>query len=556
MLRRSRAAFAGLLLGVACAGCSGHGATSALPAANVPPGGTQPSAAHANVTFTLIVPRQSGSNAAKRKPMYVSPATQSVAVSVNGTSTAVTISTSGPDCTTPTILSPTTCTIPISAPVGSDTFEIDTYDQPNTGSGPYSGNDLSNTSFISTIVAGQTNNITATLGGVPASVTVTPLSTSGLLVGSSSGGGFVAYGDKSFSVAVTSYDADNNPIVGLGSPTLTLQGTSGISVTAPASGSSQNIFTLKNVAFNTREQLTATATPVSFTTGSPVALAIPWETKHVVVYTLNPADNAVYEFYDETAAAQRSLTIPGGNNVEDGLAVDANGTVYVPITNGTVDVYTNGATSPSYSITGVVGNPAGACVDHEGNAYFTDSNGNSGNGQVEMVTPGGTATAATYTSDIVGPFACAVDPVDDSLWVLNLGNSTVVQFPHGSTAPEQEFGLTGGESYSDESIALDRFGTMYIGENDASDVPQVQVYLSGSHTASFTFNTYDPSGFWAPTGLAVDVAGNLWVGDFTNGGGGGAVQEYPGYVSAASSPTTLPYTSLNSLLGFAVSPSQ
>ena len=547
-------AFTAPFVCVMSAGCSGHG-TSALPSLNTPVGGTQPAGKRANATFILIIPRQSGSSASSRKPMYVSPSTKSVAVTVNGTSTAVTISTSGPDCTTPTVISPTTCTIPISAPVGTDPFEVDTYDQPNTGSGPYAGNDLSNTTFEATIVQGEANTVTATLGGVPASLSVTPLSNSGLLVGSSAGGGFIAYGDTSFSVAVMSYDADNNPIVGLGSPTLTLQGTSGISITAPASGSSQNIFTLKNAAFNTRETLTATATPVAGTSGSPVALSIPWETKHVVVYTLNPNNNAVYVFYDETATAQYSLAVPGGSNEEDGLAVDANGTVYVPIGNGTVDVYTNGATSPSYTISGVVGNPDGACVDHEGNAYFTDSNGNSGDGQVEMVTPGGTTTAATYTQDMSGPFDCAVDPVDDSLWVLNLGNSTVVQFPHGSTTPEQEFGLTGGESYSDESIALDRFGTMYIGENNGSDVPQVQVYLLGAHSSDFTLNTYDPSGFWAPTELAVDVAGNLWVGDFTSGSGG-AVQEFPGYVTATSSATMLPYTPLNSLLGLAVNPSQ
>ena len=69
-------------------------------------------------------------------------------------------------------------------------------------------------------------------------------------------------------------------------------------------------------------------------------------------------------------------------------------------------------------------------------------------------------------------------------------------------------------------------------------------------------NTYDPSGFWAPTALAVDVAGNRWVGDFTNGAGGSAVQEYPGYVTASSAATMLPYTPLNSLLGLAVNPSQ
>ncbi|HTW85026.1 MAG TPA: hypothetical protein VMD91_13230 [Candidatus Sulfotelmatobacter sp.] len=545
-------AIAGLVaLGSGCAGS--RGSTSMVPhvGSNVPTG------AERSVTFKLVVPTKpgAGTTSQRRVPKYVSPSTQSIAIIVNGgTPVAETIQTSGPNCTTPTVISPTTCTISFTAPVGTDTIEIDTYDQPNTGSGPYVGNDLSNTSFLATITAGENNVITATLGGVAASATVTPLANSGYLVGSQSG--MIAYGDKSFSVAVVSYDADQNPIVGLGAPSLSLQGSSGLSITGPATGASQNIFTFKNTAFGTSEQLIATVTPLAGTTGQPVTEAIPVETKHVVVYTLNPTNNAAYVFYDENGTAQYSLAVPGGNNAEDGLAVDANGTVAIPISNGTVDVYTNGATSPSYTISGVVSNPGGACFDHEGDLYLTDSNGNSGNGQVEMVTAGGTTTAATYKTDIVGPFACAVDPVDDSLWVLNLGNSSVVQYPHGSTTPEQEFALSGGESYSDESIALDRFGTMYIGENDASDVPQVQVYLLGTHSSDFVLNTYDPSGFWAPTGLAVDVAGNLWVGDFTNGGGGGAVQEYPGYVTASSSATMLPYTPLNSLLGLAVNPSQ
>ncbi|MDB5092930.1 MAG: repeat containing protein [Candidatus Eremiobacteraeota bacterium] len=282
---------------------------------------------------------------------------------------------------------------------------------------------------------------------------------------------------------------------------------------------------------------------------------IPVLTKHVVAYLANRISNVVNVYYDETATPAYVITVP---STATGLAVDSQGTVIVPMGPSGVALYENGATAaPTYTLTSGIGYANNACTDREGNIYVTDNSGNGGNGQVEMFVAGGQNTvAATYTAGMGGPFACAIDPADDSLWVVNIGTSTVVQFAHGSTAPQTQFGLTGGINNADEGIALDRFGTMYIGLNDQTNAPQVQVYLNGSHSANFTFNTYNSGGVVnVPTGVQVDVAGNLWVGTYENAQGG-AVQKFPGYVNASSLPMTLPYSGVGGMIGFAVTPTQ
>ncbi|HEY4440379.1 MAG TPA: hypothetical protein VGN14_07960, partial [Candidatus Elarobacter sp.] len=123
------------------AGCGGSQGARAVPSGGTPANGGVP-----NAVFRLVIPtRPDGTSSTRRVPKYVSPSTQSLSIAVNGgTPAAQTIQTSGPNCTTPTVISPTTCDLPISAPVGNDTFTIVTYDQPNSGAPPYAGNVLSN----------------------------------------------------------------------------------------------------------------------------------------------------------------------------------------------------------------------------------------------------------------------------------------------------------------------------------------------------------------------------------------------------------------------------
>ena len=509
-----------LVLAVLITACGGSRSFGVMPHTNaMMPLGT-------SATFKLLVPSRA-----------TSAATQSVSITVNGSATAQTVPTSGPSCTMPSTASPATCTVALTAPVGNDTFTVTIHG--------------SKTTFAATIVQGQANVITASLGGVPSFVTVTPLPTSTYLVGAA-GGGFTAYGDQPLGVAVVSYDADANPIVGASSPTLSLTGTSGLAVTPPAADAPRNVYTIKNAAFDTHETLTATATPASGATAITQSVAV--TTRHVAVYTANRNVNKVYVHYDESVTPAYALTVPG-NAAASGLAVDASGTVYVPIASGGVAVYQNGATSPSYTITAGIGSANNACVDHEGDLYVTDDGGNGGSGEIEVFRPGATSPSATITDRMDGPFACALNPIDDSLWVVMIKNSTVAHYLHGAVFASTSFALTGGTANTGESIAVDRSGTLYVGLNSAGNTPFVQVYLAGSQSANYTFTTWNADAFDGPTGLAVDVAGNLWVGSFCTGVCG-AVQRYgpTNPTAAPASALTHPYTGLDSIIGLAVTP--
>jgi hypothetical protein len=180
-----------LALIVLCAlwSCSGGGGTQGV-AAVAPTTGTTPASptgsapVSSSARFTITVPAQSTTTSSTtRTPKYVSPATQSIIitlVSVGGVpytgspaSIATNLSTLNPACTGTTSL---TCTVTAPAVVGSDVFSVVTYDTAQTL--PFTtpaGNVLSRASLSVAVVAGP--NVVTTplvLNGVPASFAIAP----------------------------------------------------------------------------------------------------------------------------------------------------------------------------------------------------------------------------------------------------------------------------------------------------------------------------------------------------------------------------------------------
>jgi len=141
----------------------------ATPAPTAAPGpGT--TAKYAIPTFVVTVPARTGSTR-RRKPAFISSATQSIAIALTADALGINPSTlngnpaitniSGAACSSG-------CTVngPPS-PAGSDTFTITTYD----GSGA-TGNALDSNSVTFTIVSGVNNSVAVTLNGIPASLAI------------------------------------------------------------------------------------------------------------------------------------------------------------------------------------------------------------------------------------------------------------------------------------------------------------------------------------------------------------------------------------------------
>jgi hypothetical protein len=162
------AAFAAL-----CA-CGGGGGGGSVPGGSVPggPGPSTPTPTQvptsgpgtASVTFTVLVPRAAAS--AARRPKYVSTATQSIRVTVNGgTSVTVNVGANSSACTS--TAQGLQCTVTAAAPTGTVTIFVELFGQPGGGGPP-----LSQGTTTATVVAGSANNVVLTLNGVVAKIVI------------------------------------------------------------------------------------------------------------------------------------------------------------------------------------------------------------------------------------------------------------------------------------------------------------------------------------------------------------------------------------------------
>src|ERR1700676_3420616 len=136
-----------VFIAVLAAGCSGGGGGKSVS----PPTASQLSKGTASVTFTMHW--GTGTATVQRAPRYVPATARSVSVSVNGG--------------TPQYLNAPTSTIAIDAPVRTDTFVFQTYDEQNG-----QGNVLSRATVTQTVVLGAANSVSAVLNGVVASTTI------------------------------------------------------------------------------------------------------------------------------------------------------------------------------------------------------------------------------------------------------------------------------------------------------------------------------------------------------------------------------------------------
>lgn len=257
-----------VVLALLLSGCGGrNGTTTVAPIASA----SSASASRTTATLKIVIPARSTAAAgSRRNPAYVSPATQSIAISFTPTvGSPQTFNqdltpASNPGCTA-SLISPEVCTVTFALAPGAYTATFATYDGLLDGSNNPTGNVLSqNQSIPVTIAAGQANSINVTLQGVPASVALIPLP--GSTLSRTSTAGFTL--SKCFvsqSVSVIGVDADGNYILGPGAPTpsLTSSDTTQLAVAAPPT-SAPNTFTLTRPgipAANASITLTPTVTP-------------------------------------------------------------------------------------------------------------------------------------------------------------------------------------------------------------------------------------------------------------------------------------------------------
>jgi len=278
---------------------------------------------------------------------------------------------------------------------------------------------------------------------------------------------------------------------------------------------------------------------------SPVAVAVD-AAGNVYVTDSNPGINSVIKI---PAAGGAYVTIGSGFNDPNGVAVDAAGNVYVAdYGNGAVKMIPSGSATPVTIGSGYFTGPYGVAVDASGNLIVADIGSNS-----VSVIPAGSNTPITIGTGFNTPYSVAADGVGN-IYVANYGDTNIKEIkPVGGyyINPALPAGLsfncnTGiiSGTPTTTNAAANYTVSAYNSNGRASatiniqvtlpPVPTIsysspQIYTAGvaitplapvsSNVSPYNYSTSPialGAGFSSPSGVAIDAAGNLYVGDFDN----------------------------------------
>jgi streptogramin lyase len=459
---------------------------------------------------------------------YVSPATQSIAITVTPTSgpalhfNANLTLASNPNCTT--MNAQLTCEVSMILGPGSYTADFATYDGLLSGSGgptdPPTGNELSGNQSVPIVMAtGSANAINVVLDGIPTSVVLLPAASSTLsgdmvsgFIGNKCGGTTLT----TEAVSVLGADVHGNYIVGPGAPTPSLalpaSPPAGFAIATPPPNS-PNAFTISH-AISTNAQgpatLTATVTPLAGVGGSPISAQVP-----VTIAGGTQICGLMTEYPITTANSEPTGIVAGSDNNMWFTESHGGGRVAKITTDGTIT---------EYQVPMCGGNqaePEGIADGPDGNLWFVDATCNS----VDTITTGG--TISEYSSGISGAatvWSIAAGPAGSGLWFTELSTNKIGQITTTGTITEHTAGLSEGPA----GIALGSDGNLWITEYAGTNVGTMN---AGSFVTTQYLAPHNcSSGGCYENSIAPGPDGALWFTEQTYGIGrvtiDGAVKEY------------------------------
>ncbi len=506
------------------AGCGGT-QNAALP----PHAGSVPIGASSAVRLTITIPHATNASSTQRRPQYISPATQALAVTITGptnVSEGINLTTGNPSCTV-NLYSNLVCTVSLAlAPCPGNTAcytgTFTTYDQAYTNASggsctplssctqPAGTKALSQAQSVSFLVAaGAANDLPITLGGVPAAVAV--LSSAGTISGNALTG-FVLPTTQSGKMSVLGVDADGNYILGPGAPTvaLTTSDATQFTVSTPTT-SAPNLFTIANTSSNPAGALlTATVTPTTASGAATLTAAADIFSGSATLYVTNLGNSTVTAY--NAQGAQQSLT--GGFPSLGGpysIAEDpANGWLYVA-NNGSDTVTAYNAQGAQQSLTGGwsgLNSPYSIAYDPANDWLYVANYYN--NTVTAYTSQGAQQTLTGSFPNLNGPVGIAYDPANGWLYVVNYGNNTVTAYDAqgAQMVPTGSFPNLSGPY----SIAYDPANDwLYVANNGNNTVT---AYDAQGTQQSLTGTFPNLSG---PQGIAYDPAnGWLYVTNYGN----------------------------------------
>jgi sugar lactone lactonase YvrE len=399
------------------------------------------------------------------------------------------------------------------------------------------------------VAPGKPNALTFSLGGLPAAISVSPLAP-GYLQGDASS--LRVWGPQAQSLAVVPLDADGNPIVGAGAPSITASSGGGtLAVTNPAAASS-NVITLRATTSGSPAAVTPgvvnlalTATPAAGSGGSAVRASVPVTIAHSGVYIAGTAYIAIY--YDGNVGATPNATIAGSNTGFSstdisGIAVDSRGTIYVcvPGSSSSIEEFADGANgnvAPIAAISGAntgLSYSSGVAVDSSGTVYVANATSPA---DISEYAPGsnGNVGAKTYIFGALtllsSPTSIAFD-ASGNAYVASGNNGVISIFAPGASG-NQLFNLIAGPNTKMKSptwVTVLPDGTVAAVETFLTTGPALLEYAPGASgnvspavtIAGGATNLESISGIAADANGTIYVVDNNWVTEYARTASGNA----------------------------------
>lgn len=181
-----------------------------------------------------------------------------------------------------------------------------------------------------------------------------------------------------------------------------------------------------------------------------------------------------------------------------GVALDANGAVYVADFDNRVVKLAAGANAQTVLPFTGLNYPEGVAIDEQGGVYVADR----GNSRVVKLAPGSQTQTVLPFTGLQNPDGVAVDTAGN-VYVTDTDNHRVLKLAPGSGA-QTVLPITGLNS--PWGIAVDNGGTVYVTGHDTSQVVKLVAGATNSTVLPFT-------GLNTPLAVAVDKSGNVYVAD-------------------------------------------
>ncbi|WCT12445.1 MBG domain-containing protein [Mucilaginibacter jinjuensis] len=291
------------------------------------------------------------------------------------------------------------------------------------------------------------------------------------------------------------------------------------------------------------------SSPQQINVGATVTNITPTNTGGAVVsangysYTGTFAGSGTYSTTDGTGLAA-SFYYPIG------IAADNNGNIYVSdqygnkirkiTAAGVVTTLAGSGSTGNINGTGIAASfnqPCGIAVDATGNVYTADRNNNlirkiDPQGVVSTLAGGGNygnldgtgANAGFYT-----PYGLAVD-ANNNIYVAELGGNrirkitpagVVTTFAGNGTSGSIDGTGTNASFNSPTGLVFDATGSLYVAENGGNRIRKISpagvvTTVAGSGYSGAVNANGTNASFNAPTGLAIDAGGNLYIADQGN----------------------------------------